>query len=187
MLYREGQDLFRRSQVRQILAYLRQEDRERYCNELGELLSSERIRFHLHRFVFAWLSQVSDPQLDEWITIRSLVDRSESKRRSIVGLLRSSERWFVLSNENGDTAKWLDSVDNDLIDSAVSILVSHTKSNAAVVGALLKPHLGKSVLWNRRIAWVLALAELGQDRDLFEMFLRLTAEGTFDERNRSNG
>jgi hypothetical protein len=60
------QHLFRRAQVRQGLAYLRDSDRARYCDEIRALLSDSRIRMHLKDLTLAWLANVTDPGDDEW-------------------------------------------------------------------------------------------------------------------------
>ena len=58
--------LFRRAQVRQVLAYLRDADFRRYLRELEELVSDPGIRGHLKDLAFALLAEVSDPTDEEW-------------------------------------------------------------------------------------------------------------------------
>ena len=60
------QHLFRRAQVRQVLAYLRDADRTRYVKELRGLLSDEGIRAHIKDLAFALLAEVTDPDEEEW-------------------------------------------------------------------------------------------------------------------------
>ena len=85
------QHLFRRAQVRQVLAYLRDADRARYVKaanqdllvsvdtsnlrdadrtgyvkELRTLLSDEGIRAHIKDLVFALLAEVTEPTEEEW-------------------------------------------------------------------------------------------------------------------------
>ena len=60
------QHLFRRAQVRQVLAYLREADPDRYVQELGDLLSDEGIRTHIKDLAFALLAEVTEPTEEEW-------------------------------------------------------------------------------------------------------------------------
>jgi hypothetical protein len=66
LLLHEGeQHLFRRSQVRQILSYLRGEDRTRYLDELKAVLHTPGVRTHIVKLVLDWLNTVPDPSTDE--------------------------------------------------------------------------------------------------------------------------
>ena len=62
-LLANGQHLFRRSQVRQILAFLRshEPDRRRYTRTLSQLLGHEGIRFHIKKLILDWLKCASRP------------------------------------------------------------------------------------------------------------------------------
>lgn len=60
------QHLFHRSQVRQVLTYLRDADRARYLRELASMLTDARVRAHLKDLAFALLGSVGDPSEDEW-------------------------------------------------------------------------------------------------------------------------
>ena len=65
-LKQSEQHLFRRAQVRQVLAYLSDFDHDRYVRELADLLSDEEIRTHIKELAFALLADVTDPTEDEW-------------------------------------------------------------------------------------------------------------------------
>ena len=66
LLLKEGeQHLFRRSQVRQILAYLRDHNRARYLSELKSVLYTQGIRNHIVKLVLDWLGTISDPTAEE--------------------------------------------------------------------------------------------------------------------------
>ena len=60
------QHLFRRAQIRQVLAYLRDADRARYVEEIRALLSDEGVRAHVKGLAFALLAEVTDPSEEEW-------------------------------------------------------------------------------------------------------------------------
>ena len=58
--------LFRRAQVRQVLAYFRDRDHARYARELCGLFSDDAIRPHLKDLAFALLADVPNPTDEEW-------------------------------------------------------------------------------------------------------------------------
>ena len=67
MLRASEQHLFRRGQVRQVLAYVRDADFDRYAREIRDLLSDPQIRAHIKDLVFALLAEVPDPREEEWL------------------------------------------------------------------------------------------------------------------------
>lgn len=60
------QHLFRRAQVRQVLAYLRDADFARYLSELKRLLDSDRVRIHIKEVALAGPADVANPRPEEW-------------------------------------------------------------------------------------------------------------------------
>lgn len=66
LLLREGeQHLFRRAQVRQVLAFLRGYDRVRYFDELRDVLNAREVRPHIKKLIFDWLRSLPDPTQTE--------------------------------------------------------------------------------------------------------------------------
>ncbi|PWU09611.1 MAG: hypothetical protein C5B50_27030 [Verrucomicrobia bacterium] len=59
------QHLFRRAQVRQVLAYLRGENRARYLVELGSVLKTKGVRPHIVKLVLDWMRALPDPTVEE--------------------------------------------------------------------------------------------------------------------------
>ena len=72
------QHLFRRTQARQILEALRQNDSQRYLSELSEVLSCDKIRFHIKAAICQWLSAIDNPSKQEFKII-SQFDESHNK------------------------------------------------------------------------------------------------------------
>jgi hypothetical protein len=65
LLLKDEQQLFRRTQVRQILEVLRQDNYVRYLGELKALLNHAKVRFHIKLAVAQWLGSVTDPGSEE--------------------------------------------------------------------------------------------------------------------------
>jgi hypothetical protein len=72
-LTRGEQELFRRGQVRQILAHLREDHPPRFINEVREVLTTSSIRFHIQEVVLAVLKALPDPTTAEWDAIEQLL------------------------------------------------------------------------------------------------------------------
>ena len=57
----DEQELFRRTQVRQILLHIRDDDPERFIREAEAVLAHRKIRFHIKAVVLAVLRSLDDP------------------------------------------------------------------------------------------------------------------------------
>ena len=97
-LVSDKQHLFRRSQVRQVLAFLRgrERDRTRYLQTLQDLLAHEGIRFHIKKLVVDWLHALSDPTQDEWRVVEALEGQLGGHRW---GVVHNSVAWFDVLHE----------------------------------------------------------------------------------------
>jgi hypothetical protein len=69
LLRSSEQHLFRRAQVRQILAYRRDNDFDQYLKDLQDVFTSSEIRFHIKRMVASGLRQIDQPTKQEWVII----------------------------------------------------------------------------------------------------------------------
>ncbi len=85
------QHLFRRTQARQILEALRQNDSQRYIIELSSVLSSNDIRFHIKTAICQWLNSVEKPSEKEFEIISQFDEQN--------GKLRQFFRSAVLSTD----------------------------------------------------------------------------------------
>jgi hypothetical protein len=63
------QHLFRRAQVRQILAYRREHEFGRYVDDVREILESRAVRFHIKRMIASGFSQIREPTGAEWTIV----------------------------------------------------------------------------------------------------------------------
>ena len=82
-LINSEQHLFRRAQVRQVLVYLRDANRERYCTELRTLLEKDDIRYHLKALACALAVEMPYPEDKEWEVLAPWL-KSKSKQLSAV-------------------------------------------------------------------------------------------------------
>ena len=186
------QHLFRRAQVRQVLAYLRDADRTRYVKELRGLLSDEGIRAHIKDLAFALLAEVTDPDEEEWAIWQQWIapalkaveegtpnpDKlSEIAWRRFFG----ASSWFTATDRRGVIEDWLASGNDRLNDVAVNYLRSHQRNSPDRVAVLLEPYADRGDEWIPRLRFIMEWADLHMSRRFFDLFLRLVDNGTLDE------
>ncbi|MHB8659321.1 MAG: NACHT domain-containing protein [Solirubrobacteraceae bacterium] len=161
------QGLFRRAQVRQVLAYLRQIDRERYLRELQELLSEGRIRFHLKHSVLALLRATPDPLLDEWTVLHRIL-ASEPEWAGQLALMLRTTVWFDVVDGEGKIESWLD--EPSQAPRALELMLGAVKDRPGRIGAILVARRTNPEfpVWFR---WLARWAPFGADRGLFELLL----------------
>lgn len=191
-LIQSEQHLFRRAQVRQVLAYLRDADRGRYCRELSALLSDDRVRPHLKELALALVAAVPDPGEDEWAVLEPWI-RSElaafergqknmDRLASLVWLhLFRADSWFDFLDSRGFVAGWLASSVERIADMGVQYLRAHDRRVPDRAAQLLEPYCGVGGRWAERLRYAMQWADHGKSRRLFELLLRLVDDGTLDE------
>ncbi|MEG5054081.1 MULTISPECIES: hypothetical protein [unclassified Microcoleus] len=179
---REQQHLFRRAQVRQILVYERDAERDRYLADLQALLTSSNIRFHIKKVVFSLLAALDDPTQEEWEIIAPLMgDESEPITQQVWRTLRSSVRWFQLLDSLRLIEKWLRDENDERIEQTITLLSIMQRQIPERVAELAEPFIGVSEAWHNRLNHLIQGAELVPSRRFFDFFLRLIGEGILDE------
>ena len=195
------QHLFRRAQVRQVLAYFRDRDHVRYARELCGLFSDDAIRPHLKDLAFALLADVPNPTDEEWAIWQTWIDPAleaiatgspNSDRLSALVWRRffGSRPWFADIDRRGIVADWLDSDGGAIADMAVNHLWVHHRHSSERVAELLEPYAERGGNWGSRLRALMERAETHRSRRFFDLFLQLLANGTLDDardRFASNG
>ncbi len=192
------QHLFRRAQVRQVLAYLRDHDADRYIRELGGLLADADVRTHIKDLAFAFLADVTEPTEQEWNiwngwippAIEAIKDGARnSNELSVLAWRRfaGSPSWFADANQRGLIRTWLSSGSERLADMAVSYLTGHQRHSPDQVAAIMEPYAGRGGVWAQRLRSLVERAQHHASRRFFDFVLRLVANGTLDEARRPSG
>ena len=182
LLTRDEQALFRRTQVRQILLYLREVERDRYLRDIEEVLLSDDVRFHIKQVIFGLLADLSEPTEEEWGILSSfdLEDLRNPSSRQVWALLRGASPWFRLVDSLGLVQEWLESTDEDLVDQMAIMLLGVQQRLPERTAELLSPHVGESERWNERLLWLAQQTDWSNGRSYFELILRLIDEGVLD-------
>lgn len=192
MLRSSEQHLFRRGQVRQVLAYIRDADFDRYVSEVRSLLSDSDVRVHIKDLVFALLAEIPDPIEEEWqiwsewtrVALQAIENGSPSGHRlSELAWRRllGSEPWFEFLVSRGVVKQWLESGNEGLINMAVEhYLRFHQRREPDTAAKLLEPYVGSGGDWHRRLEAFATWADVSESRRLFDLLLRLIEDGTLD-------
>ena len=190
-LKKSEQHLFRRAQVRQVLIYLRDADRKRYCTELSALLTNEEIRYHLKDLAVAVAVDMPNLEEAEWNVLAPWIESeleaikigtpNTDKFASLVwSRFFSSQPWFQIADAKELIGDWLTSKNDKLVDMGVEYVGMHQRYSGDRVAKLLEPFVGKGSDWPQRFYSVMQWADLGSSRRFFDLFLRLIDDGTLD-------
>lgn len=187
-----GQDLFRRAQVRQVLAYLRDANFNRYVRELRQLLEDDDIRPHIKDLVLALLVEVPDPTKDEWAVwkkqigpdVEAIADGTTNGNR-LSALARRrlfrSRSWFPFLDDRGVIKSWLESGNDRLVDLAIDYLDLHQSNHPDRVAATLEPYVDVGGDWIQRFRRVVLYARGVTSRRFIDLLLTLLDNGLLDE------
>ena len=187
------QHLFRRAQVRQVLAYLREANPARYIKELRNLLADNGIRPHLKDLAFALLAEVQNPTDDEWAVWETWIEPKlkavEDGTANQDGLSElawrrffPSRSWFAEVDRLGLVEHWLASENDRIIDKvAMDYLRVHQRHSPDRVATLLEPYADRGSEWGPRLRHLMQWPNHHSSRGFFELFLRLIDNGTLDD------
>ncbi len=181
----QGQSLFIRSQIRQVLLHQRDVYPEDALRNAEAILNHPDIRTHLKDIVLALLGSLDDPTADEWQVIEPLLDSNLSGR--VWSAIYGSSAWFDVLDSIGAPRKWLASGDEQLVGRAIWFLRSVQGWRAARVAELLSPFIDKSDLWNQMLQSLIVYSEIGASRAFFDFALKAIKAGIFDELLAPNG
>jgi len=147
------QGLFERSQLVQVLAYLRGADEVAYRRELTNLLFADNLRPHLRLLLIGWFGSLPTPTDDELRIARRLMKDADDRARFFQSIWENGD-WF--DRLNGDVLlSLLRANDEGLIELAITYLWRIIQHRPDAVLARLEPYLGKDETWDDRIAFCL--------------------------------
>jgi hypothetical protein len=151
----EGQQgLFERSQMVQVLAYLRGAEPIAYRRELVQLFFSGKLRVHLRLLLMDWFGAVRALTDEEQDIARRLLSEPVDLPQFLLSA-SGNEDWFD-AWKAGDLLKFLQQEEESIPDAVFWYLGSMLEERASEVVALLRPHVGTTTSWNRRIVFCLA-------------------------------
>lgn len=179
------QHLFRRAQVRQVLAYQRRREGSfsDYLRNLREILLSAKVRTHVKKAVVGWLRDLADPEVEEWSAVLELYDHPDLGwfARTVAW---NKPAWFPMLEKAGTWDRWLTGNDKDACNLAIRLLAlpETIKTHSAAIAGLMRKHLRDSVEWRTRFAALCEFGEIHHSPEFFGLFLEKLQEGWFDKK-----
>lgn len=178
----DEQHLFRRSQVRQILAFRRENDTNNYLKDVKEIFDSPDVRFHIKRMVASQFRLIEKPTKKEWELLEGYFFEGDLAR-FVSGAIRDHEGWFDLLNGLGVFVDWLKSREKQLIDTAIWLLSQdgiHDNRSEAIADLLL-PYVDMGGVWQTRVMSALTWGKAYKSEKMKGIYLDLIAKGAYDE------
>lgn len=175
------QNLFQRSQVRQILDYRRENDVDQYIADVRDVLTSDQVRFHIRRMVASGFRRVDCPTDREWRVLVSFIFEGDLSA-SVLSALYGHLGWFDLLYSLGVFREWLASGNDQQEDAAIYLLQApmlHKDRSSKIAGIVAPYHrLGKK--WVRRIVRVMSWRTVHFSKEMMSLHLKMIADGTYD-------
>lgn len=176
------QHLFRRAQVRQVLAYERAVEFGRYVSDIKDLLLSGQVRFHIKQVVLSLLHSLTDSKREEWEVLDQLMNVEPNGPLGIEAwrTIDGSTNWFDLIDSFGVVSAWLAGSDRNDLDRAMWLLRSVQEVRADRVAELLEPFVGAGEEWDSRLLWLMQWCDAAGGERFFLLFLKLLDAGVLD-------
>jgi hypothetical protein len=133
----DDQSLFRRGQLRQLLALLRDDDSDRYAESMREILEGDAIRFHLKHLALQLLGHAEPPTSGEVDLVLDLLRRPEWVNHIFLQVVAGRGDWFDALHERGILRGWLDASDQQWVNLAINIIERVVETRGAAVESLL--------------------------------------------------
>jgi hypothetical protein len=150
-LLKSEQTLIQRGQLRQVLAYQRDESLQTYITSVREILFNDKIRPHLKSLLATLLCDVPNPTEAEWrfihpIITDALIDFDAGISRSVPCQVFysfcNSLPLFKLADSHGQLAEWLKRAGDQALERLFWAIGKHQKSVQQEVWALIAPDVG---------------------------------------------
>lgn len=172
----QEQELFRRSQVRQILERLRERDLERFCSEVKQVLLEKKIRFHIKDIVISILAN-SDTPSDKELDLVFIIDEAHPALGTKIWNQLTRPSWFTVLYNRGLIERWLDSEEAQLRERGVVCLVNAGNDLGDLVAKILAARQNtKDYL--ELLQQVVLHSEIYRSRCLFDLFLESVRLGS---------
>lgn len=178
------QSLFRRDQLRQVLAMQRDDDPVAYIRAIEGILNDEHIRFHFKHMAIRFMAQADPPNHDEVKLVTDLLPDAFWREHLYGLLLWNKPAWFCALDDAGLWRQWIQSGEEDLINMALRIIGYSSRFASERAYSLLSPLITQQDPWPERVSAALTWGEIDNDsRDLFRLRLRMMRMGYHTERH----
>lgn len=178
-LVADEQELFRRTQVRQILLHIRDDDPGRFVAEVEALLTCPEIRFHIKAVVLAVLRSLADPSAAESQMVTRVLALDGPVAMHLAAALRIPP-WFDRLDAEDVIEGWLAAEDEAVQWRALQVLAAVVKKRGDRVAQLIEPHAGRASSYLTWLTWVTRFANVHESRALFDLMLAAVRRGDYN-------
>lgn len=180
-LLADEQELFRRTQVKQILLHIRDEAPERFIREVEALLAHPEIRFHIKAVVLAVLRSLADPTSAEWHMLARLIAADpDGPLTPHLWRTINTVAWFDRLDGDRAVAGWLASGNDTIYERAMQAIVGAIKLRTDRLAQLIAPYAGTNPQYPNWLAWISRFADVHTSRPLFEQMLAAVRRGDYN-------
>ncbi|MFB9154434.1 hypothetical protein ACFFUS_13975 [Vibrio gallaecicus] len=181
LLYELGgysnQTLDKREHLRYALNMLLEANQKYYCSSIDAVLFSDNVRFHLKFLALNSLKDLKVIKAPARKLIDKLVRDSELIQKFTSTTCFKNPEIVECLCEKGILGAWLNSSDEKLIDTSISLLSSISELKPALVVATLRPYVDRSDSWNQKVCSSLCWAIEDDSDDMFDLRLELIQKG----------
>ncbi|MEN8130113.1 MAG: hypothetical protein ABFS45_07930 [Pseudomonadota bacterium] len=174
---RKNQSLYRRDQLRQVLAMLAEESPLDFLSNAQELLESAEVRFHLKHLVIELIGQLDEiPREIAGYCLKLMVD-SYWREHILETVLLGHHPWVSHLLKTGILQSWLTSKEEQELNQALRLLRSVVEYIPDQVTKILEPFVGKEGDWPGRVLNTICWKETDDSIRMFELRLQLARRG----------
>lgn len=170
---KENQSLFRREQLRQVLAMLSEESLADFFNTARGLLESTAVRFHLKHLVLELIGQLDEIADDIGKYFLRLLDEPHWRDHVQETVFLGHHPWISYLLNAGVISKWIESEDEQEVNRALWLLRTVAEHIPDPVTEILAPFVGKGNNWPARILNAICWREGHDSEKMFELRLQL--------------
>lgn len=171
----QEQELFRRSQVRQILERLKERDLDGFCSEVEQVLLEKKVRFHIKDIVISILANIDTPS-DKELDLVLKIDEAHPALGTKIWNLLTRPSWFVVLHSRGLINIWLDSEETELRKRGFACLVNAGNDLGDLVAEILAARYNTAD-YLELLQQVVLHSEIYRSRRLFDLFLESVCLG----------
>ncbi|MCU1233764.1 MAG: hypothetical protein JWP63_1731, partial [Candidatus Solibacter sp.] len=172
------QSLFRRGQLRQLLALLRDDDPSVYAHSLRSILVGDSVRFHLRHLALQLLGHADPPENSEVALVLDLAKDNAWLYHLSSHVLVDRPSWFDALNDRGVVRAWLNGMDEKRRKFAFGMLERVLPNRGNIVEPLLLEGT-RDKAWRERfeaVVWRTSPEKL--TGPLFGVYVRLVRRGS---------
>lgn len=174
---KENQSLFRREQLRQVLAMLSEESPADFFNTARKLLESTVVRFHLKHLVLELIGQLDEISDDIGEYFLKLLNEPHWRDHIQETVFLGHHPWVSYLLNAGVISKWIESKDEQELNQALWLLRTVAEHIPDPVTEVLAPFVGKGDDWPARILNAICWSEAHDSEKMFELRLQLVGLG----------